>query len=1811
MRFSLLTTHIPDTYLTRQGGVKMRTFFLKTGIVVWTIVLIMLFLPNSLWAAVSVDKAVTRQIDQTSSLGSSRPDATPPAAIPWSELGAQASKQSQGKGVSIKASETGAHLETKFQRLAGEVGKNGLWLWSTVKDSPQTRFSVKATGLGRQDGNLRGLETSGRVQAEKDVVRFLRPGLVEEYSVSVDGVRQDFVIAEPPPGQGDLRVELSVTGAMAQKSDHGVILVPQGSERRLAYHRLHVVDARNQELQATMAVESSERLTITVADAEATYPVRIDPTFSDEDWVSIGFSSVTGVDYPVHALAMDHISGHLYAGGGFDTANGVVVNSIAKWDGSAWSPLGSGMNDYVYALALDGNGHLYAGGDFTTAGGVSANYIAKWDGANWSPLGSGMDDYINALALDGNGHLYAGGVFTTAGGVSANYIAKWDGANWSPLGSGMNNYVDVLTLDGNGHLFAGGPFTTAGGKRIPFVASGILTNGSLTVTIEPEAARTAGAQWRRTGTPTWYDSGYTEPDVPTGTHTVEFKPITGWTTPANQDVTINDGLLTEATGTYTAEPPTGGTISGHVYQEDGLTAIEGAAVAVADYTTGQGWGGTTSAADGSYTLTGLPAGQYRVNAWASGRVRQYWQNTVLYPEADAVSVTSGNDTPGIDFQLGPGGSISGTVLSANPGTPLENISVNAELQGSGGIGTLTGADGAYTLDGLPFGQYKVSAPARWGSGDDQYVTQYYDHQTNPNNATLVTISSGIPDATGVNFDLSLGGAISGHVYEEDGVTPIPNLHVYAVDSGTGTWLAGLNTAQDGSYSLVVPSGTYKVRACASCNNSAYVGEWYDNVYSEADGTPIPVSAPNEITGIDFLLATGSPISGKVTTTGGTPISNVWVGAYAGKCWSDFRAGDSTDANGDYSFRVLAGSYYIFANASASAPSYYINEWWTSGDGTTDCNQAQSVTDNTSNINFALADGGGLSGTVRSDASGATLEGVQICAFPFPGGPWQCTTSQSNGTYTLTGVPTGFLRVQASGGGYVPEYYDNSYDPNWATAVWATAGQTTTGIDFSMGVNGSISGAVYQSDGETPMANVCVGACRHPCATNTYASARTDANGAYTIPNLPPQDYYLRVNAACASPQHYELEWWDSPPGTGAPFCDQAGAVMVNSGLNTPGVNFFLDPLDTAYPGPAFNWALVFSAHHVDGSIRTEFVASITGPSPVDVSSFRVTGPSETYNLNIDPTPFSQIGNFYSAVLNGIAANGAYTFEVTDSLGRTAAAEALFTYDDTLPQVDAASMKTNGLGNGAYVGTATPTLTWDPAPWPGTPGYYQAFIYDYNSRAIWYYETTEGTSVQVPAGYLQPDTAYYWWVRTCDIPATGERGQNRRYSESCYFYTGIKDTPDLSNPNNKILSFFAPDNGWANWFGITRTNLAPWDIGLYNVTGPEGTVYPFNGFVYAVWHPMFYQCWSPGPAPTPDGSYTFQLEDRDQNWATLVQDFVYNPPPAVPEATRFPDPNAYIYTRTPTFTWGAPSVGINVNGEAYEYTIRIHDYHSRVALYSSPTITETSFTLPEEFVTNAPPGCYRWEIRTFSDPTHDTGVFSPSRTFTIPPLADYLYTLPGGTGVGTDYRMFTVPLYLGTGAEMLDRMEAALGPYDPTQWRAFAFDGVGYIEMSTPAFDALQIVPGMAFWIISIGTPQVPLTGGAVPHDDYWLNLKANAWHQVGLPWTETGIDPANIAVTDGTDTYYITDGSNPLTGHVFWEYTGIGPYSGYEMRGGGDTLIPGTGYWLRVLAEQDVTLIIPPDNATGYFSVVSDRWRKGKKLNSVYQEPLPPLPPGG
>jgi len=390
------------------------------------------------------------------------------APIPWDQIGAKAGTDYHGDGLAVTPATDGARLHCVFQRFDGEATREGLWLVSTVTNTVDDRFQVKAAAIGRTIEKVQAdLTTTGKVAVDGQNVSFVRPGLTEEYSVSMDGVQQDFVVQEKPAGAGELRVQLAVSGAQVTQTAYGAQLILNQSGRKIAYNRLRVTDATGKELSARL--EAGKELTVVVNDAGAVYPVRIDPTFSDANWISMG--GVPGVNGRVNAAVVDG-SGNLYIGGYFSIVDNTTANCIAKWNGSSWSALGLGLNSTVDALAVSGS-TLYVGGAFTTATNsgnvaVAANYIAQWNGSNWSALGSGMSGYVLALAVSGT-NLYAGGVFTTAGVVAANYIAEWNGSSWSALGSGMNNWVQALAVSGT-NLYAGGFFTAAGGSTVNYIA---------------------------------------------------------------------------------------------------------------------------------------------------------------------------------------------------------------------------------------------------------------------------------------------------------------------------------------------------------------------------------------------------------------------------------------------------------------------------------------------------------------------------------------------------------------------------------------------------------------------------------------------------------------------------------------------------------------------------------------------------------------------------------------------------------------------------------------------------------------------------------------------------------------------------------------------------------------------------------------------------------------------------------------------------------------------------------------------------------------------------------------------------------------------------------------------------------------------------------------------------------------------------------------------------------------------------------------------------------------------------------------------
>ena len=74
------------------------------------------------------------------------------------------------------------------------------------------------------------------------------------------------------------------------------------------------------------------------------------------------------------------------------------------------------------AVAADGPNAIYVAGTFTVAGAVRVNNIAKWNGTAWEAMGTGLtgaEGRVLALSVDAEHNLIAAGHFTNAGGILA------------------------------------------------------------------------------------------------------------------------------------------------------------------------------------------------------------------------------------------------------------------------------------------------------------------------------------------------------------------------------------------------------------------------------------------------------------------------------------------------------------------------------------------------------------------------------------------------------------------------------------------------------------------------------------------------------------------------------------------------------------------------------------------------------------------------------------------------------------------------------------------------------------------------------------------------------------------------------------------------------------------------------------------------------------------------------------------------------------------------------------------------------------------------------------------------------------------------------------------------------------------------------------------------------------------------------------------------------------------------------------------------------------------------------------------------
>lgn len=624
-----------------------------------------------------------------------------------------------------------------------------------------------------------------------------------------------------------------------------------------------------------------------------------------------------------------------------------------------------------------------------------------------------------------------------------------------------------------------------------------------------------------------------------------------------------------------------GTVSG--IQEDAIATAFVVAWTADSVISGGSTGFARVELDGSYIIDGLVPGDYYVLAAADGYLPKFYNNVLNFSEATTVPVTEGAVTKGIDFVMEkeqPGtGSLSGKVVRESDKAPIVRARVNVFSPDNPFLygGAETAEDGSYLITGLRSGKYYAVV---WADG---YLSEFFDNATSVENAKLIEVIEP-NETTGINFQLTTGGIISGSVVNDDGVA-IAGAYVEAMPAKldstvTGGWGRAI-TDEHGEYRIGgLTTGSYFVLAQA-WGQWSYAMEWYDNAASLEEATPVAVQVDEETAGINFQLSLPvayGAIAGTVTDLQGQPIADAFVQAQAPfnepsgriEVW----AYAVTDKEGKYRIDNLPNGSYL-VSASAQSGWQFVQRWWPDAESP---DQAQPVilADNVRlrPIDFQLPltmGAASIAGTVRS-SDGRALAGAYIGISPAaqngsdPDGSvknigiWAYGYSDSSGHYQIDRLPAGAYFVHA-------QYWENfSFGQQWyknadslaaATPVILADGEVRGDIDFSLTIKplyGSIAGNVVDEASGAPISRAYVEVS--PVGRDYYAGAPiafwsyyavTDEKGNYRLEWLPEGEYLVSVYANGA------FEYFEN-----AVVPEQAKPVKVIGGTTTA-VNFALTP----------------------------------------------------------------------------------------------------------------------------------------------------------------------------------------------------------------------------------------------------------------------------------------------------------------------------------------------------------------------------------------------------------------------------------------------------------------------------------------------------------------------------------------------------------------------------------------------------------------------------------------------------------------------------
>jgi hypothetical protein len=276
-----------------------------------------------------------------------------------------------------------------------------------------------------------------------------------------------------------------------------------------------------------------------------------------------------------------------------------------------------------------------------------------------------------------------------------------------------------------------------------------------------------------------------------------------------------------------------------------------------------------------------------------------------------------------------------------------------------------------------------------------YITAYYHNKLNAAAADPVHITA--PHvAEHIDMQLQRGSFIYGKVTDSATGAPITGgtIRIYDANGkfamfGRVSFLGGYHT------DTALPSGSYRVQF--TDYDGGYIDEFYNNKLSLAAATPVVLTAPNDRLGIDFALARGGLIAGRVTAADThAPFNEAYVIVYDA---SGNEVGyGSIEDDGSYVVRdgLASGNYRV-----AAVP-----------------------------YNF---EGESLSAIAGARARSAASQDA----------------SDGNRPSSLAGAKLRLAELGNQSRGYMTTFYHATVAPSAATAVHVTAPSSTNNVDIAV------------------------------------------------------------------------------------------------------------------------------------------------------------------------------------------------------------------------------------------------------------------------------------------------------------------------------------------------------------------------------------------------------------------------------------------------------------------------------------------------------------------------------------------------------------------------------------------------------------------------------------------------------------------------------------------------------------------------------------------------------------------------------------------